>query len=358
MKKLIPFLLIFAILFCGCAGPAAETLSDPVPTPTLSEFPESLDLSDAEVLFLDEWEKVTFSSDMIPEEIRTTQDAPLLLFMEDYEERTWLITLQNSLAQELSSAVETCAEKVAAHYDTEISVTEDLTAPSWQLLYTIIRCGMGQMDFTTVVKSTLELDVTFQEQDERILTQITISLKDYQEVIAQLIFEKSQQLSAESLYSYLYTAYNENAEMTEYTEREPGGNLSNITWPLESHTRLRKTWYADRDKGTRRHMGTDIWAKEDTEIYSCTDGVVTFIGSGDKMGNAVIVEDAYGYEYHYYHMVRITDFLQEGDSVKAGELVGHVGNTGNSSRDHLHLTIIAPDGYYINPYPYLEPIEP
>ena len=36
----------------------------------------------------------------------------------------------------------------------------------------------------------------------------------------------------------------------------------------------------------------------------------------------------------------------------------HVGNTGNSARDHLHLTIIAPDGYYVNPYPYLEPIEP
>lgn len=105
-------------------------------------------------------------------------------------------------------------------------------------------------------------------------------------------------------------------------------------------------------------MGTDIWAAENTEIYSCTDGIVTFIGSNSVMGNAVIVEDDYGYEYHYYHMVRLTDFLKEGDSVSAGDLVGHVGNTGNSARDHLHLTIIAPDGYYVNPYPYLAAIEP
>ena len=57
-------------------------------------------------------------------------------------------------------------------------------------------------------------------------------------------------------------------------------------------------------------------------------------------------------------MIRLTDFLQPGDAVKAGELIGRVGNTGNSSRDHLHLTIVAPSGQYIDPYPYLAPLEP
>ena len=126
-----------------------------------------------------------------------------------------------------------------------------------------------------------------------------------------------------------------------------------LLWPLASHIRLRKTWYADRDGGKRRHTGTDIWADEGVEIYSCTSGTVTGVYYSDKSGNAVVVTDDYGYEFHYYHMVTLTDFLAPGDRVEAGDLIGHVGNTGNSALDHLHLTIISDDGVLINPYPYL-----
>ena len=57
-------------------------------------------------------------------------------------------------------------------------------------------------------------------------------------------------------------------------------------------------------------------------------------------------------------MVRLTVFLEPGVQVEAGQLIGHVGNTGNSVRNHLHLTIVAPDGYFVDPYPYLEAIAP
>ena len=63
--------------------------------------------------------------------------------------------------------------------------------------------------------------------------------------------------------------------------------------------------------------------------------------------------DQSGYEFHYYHLVRMTDFLKEGDLVEQGQLVGHVGNTGNSATNHLHLSIIAPTGEYVDPYPYI-----
>lgn len=362
MKKAVSFLLLLMLLcLSGCAqapqspdagetSPAIVNSPDPTTAPT--------DLSDAEEIFTNTWEQQSFSTALIPPEIYDSQEAPILLFMEDYDARAWLPALKKSLAEELAHAAQSCAETTAKSLGMQYAIRSDITPPSWQLLYTLIRFGADSENFSQTVRDAMELQLTFENKNERLYVTLSLAPRDYQEILSDLLPEKSEQISAEFLYSYVYTAYDENAEMCEYLEREPDGNLSHIVWPLSQHTRLRKTWYADRDRGTRRHMGTDIWAAENTEIYSCTDGIVTFIGSNSVMGNAVIVEDDYGYEYHYYHMVRLTDFLKEGDSVSAGDLVGHVGNTGNSARDHLHLTIIAPDGYYVNPYPYLAAIEP
>jgi murein DD-endopeptidase MepM/ murein hydrolase activator NlpD len=57
-------------------------------------------------------------------------------------------------------------------------------------------------------------------------------------------------------------------------------------------------------------------------------------------------------------MVRLTDFLKKGQRVEAGQLIGHVGNTGNSACNHLHITIITPDGVLIDPYTYLLEVMP
>jgi len=245
---------------------------------------------------------------------------------------------------------------VQATYQLQSSVS----APSWQFLYTLIHCRRDRQAWSDLLRDALSLELEVEELPDGTLSiRASLAPGEYQQVIASLYPDRLSALSGEFLYSYCFTAYDETANMREYIERDPAGNLTApLVWPLGSHTRLRKTWYADRSGGTRRHMGTDIWAAEDTQIYSCTDGVVTFIGYSDGMGNAVIVEDAYGYEFHYYHMVRLPDFITTGQQVSAGELIGHVGNTGNSDRDHLHLTLVAPDGYYVNPYPYLEAVEP
>ena len=82
------------------------------------------------------------------------------------------------------------------------------------------------------------------------------------------------------------------------------------------------------------------------------------MGSTRGGGNSVVVEDDYGFMFYYHHMVRPTDFLAEGERVEAGQLIGHVGNTGNSSVNHLHLAIASPYGILINPYPYLLAVKP
>ena len=77
------------------------------------------------------------------------------------------------------------------------------------------------------------------------------------------------------------------------------------------------------------------------------------VAYNDIAGNYVVVRDKYGFYYVYCHMVELTTFLAEGERVEQGQLIGHVGNTGNSDAPHLHLSIIAPEHIYINPYPVL-----
>jgi len=72
--------------------------------------------------------------------------------------------------------------------------------------------------------------------------------------------------------------------------------------------------------------------------------------SMDIPGNFVVVRDRYGFDYHYYHMVEESKEVVEGQIVKQGDVIGLVGNTGNSASDHLHLAVISPEDTYINPY--------
>lgn len=165
-------------------------------------------------------------------------------------------------------------------------------------------------------------------------------------------------LSARFVYYYLNTVFDEDggmlgAEETGHYTYSPE-YLSNIVYPLAGYeNKLKDCWYRDRDEQTRRHMGADIRVPEGTPILSCTDGYVKYIGVNHMAGNYVIIEDDEGFEYHYYHMVRLTDFLNVGERVSGGQVVGFVGSTGNSVANHLHLAVVTPDNRHVNPFELL-----
>lgn len=178
-----------------------------------------------------------------------------------------------------------------------------------------------------------------------------VSFEDLRAFIAGA--EKEKSFGVKLTYAYLNTVYDDAG--TEKTfEQYPLSEeyLMALQDPLPGK-HIKDGWYKARDRGKRKHTGTDIRAAADTPILSCTDGVVQNINTNEGAGNYVAVLDDLGFEYHYYHMIRLTEFLQVGDRVSAGDLLGHVGNTGNSAANHLHLTIISPIFTYINPYPVL-----
>ncbi|MDL2237995.1 M23 family metallopeptidase [Christensenellaceae bacterium OttesenSCG-928-K19] len=153
-------------------------------------------------------------------------------------------------------------------------------------------------------------------------------------------------------YAYLATIYDDQMNIRDGIEER---ELEPLLFPIEhpSDYYYDDTWYASRDGGARRHTGTDINAPEGTSLLACVDGTIKDVGNNEGAGYYIVVEGKDGTQYHYYHMVKAAT-LPVGATVKKGDVVGFVGDTGNSTANHLHFTIITADGYYLNPYSYLK----
>ncbi len=198
----------------------------------------------------------------------------------------------------------------------------------------------------------IETDLTYSEESDAFSGALFVSAQPFTALWARASTLPEERLTGRTLYAYLATVYGGDGAFKPYAEPEGAAEaLSDITLPVKGT--IRKTWYAERDDGKRLHTGTDIIAPEDTPIYACHAGQVTCVSEGVGAGFLVNVMDENGYEFHYYHLIRMPNFLKEGDYVEQGQLVGHVGNTGNSATYHLHLSIIAPTGEYVDPYPYI-----
>jgi murein DD-endopeptidase MepM/ murein hydrolase activator NlpD len=94
------------------------------------------------------------------------------------------------------------------------------------------------------------------------------------------------------------------------------------------------------------HRGVDIAASLGTEIHSGQDGTVTFAGYSGGYGNVVIIENGDGLVSKYAHCDTLS--VTAGQSVKTGDVIATVGNTGNSTGPHLHLEVMK-NGEYLNP---------
>lgn len=124
------------------------------------------------------------------------------------------------------------------------------------------------------------------------------------------------------------------------------------------------TWMSERTyQGKRGHEGTDIMASENVAglypIVSVTDGTVTNIGWLEKGGYRIGITSVSGTYYYYAHLESYAN-LKKGDEVKAGELLGYMGDTGYGPEGttgqfavHLHFGIYYQEGdeeISVNPY--------
>ena len=119
-----------------------------------------------------------------------------------------------------------------------------------------------------------------------------------------------------------------------------------LCWPLPGHTYI-SCHFGEVDAfGNAGHRGTDIPAPEGTPILAAHSGTVLVSGWNDSYGNQVLLDNGAGLSTRYAHMTATA--VTAGETVTAGQVIGYVGSTGDSTGNHLHFEVMQ-DGVRVNP---------
>ena len=119
-----------------------------------------------------------------------------------------------------------------------------------------------------------------------------------------------------------------------------------LLWPLPGHTYISCNFGDDDAYGNSGHRGTDIPAPEGTPILAAHSGTVIISGWNNSYGNQVLLDNGAGLSTRYAHMTQTA--VTAGEAVTAGQVIGYVGNTGDSTGFHLHFEVMQ-NGVRVNP---------
>lgn len=121
-------------------------------------------------------------------------------------------------------------------------------------------------------------------------------------------------------------------------------------------------------RGDRVHQAIDLLAARGTPVLAVEDGRIERLFTSQRGGLTIYQFDPQAeYCYYYAHLDRYASGLKQGMAVRKGDVIGHVGTTGNAAPNtpHLHFSIIrlGPEkrwweGTAINPYPLWAPNAP
>ncbi len=116
------------------------------------------------------------------------------------------------------------------------------------------------------------------------------------------------------------------------TPRKISNSKYPLSWPTEGVITSR---YGHR--WGRNHDGIDIGAPQGTPVHAADGGLVVFAGLHKGYGNLILLKHLSGLVTVYAHNHR--NVVRKGQSVKRGQLIAKVGQTGRATGPHLHFEV-------------------
>ncbi len=98
----------------------------------------------------------------------------------------------------------------------------------------------------------------------------------------------------------------------------------------------------------RAHKGVDLPAPIGTHVRAVANGTIDFIGQQRGYGNVIVVKHDARHMTLYAHLHRFSEGLEPGATVRQGEVIGTVGQTGWATGPHLHFEFHI-DGQHVDP---------
>ena len=181
-------------------------------------------------------------------------------------------------------------------------------------------------------QSVLEADLAELEdkkaQAETLLAQLAASESEYAQRAAQLAADEAE-MEREL----------KDAEARWAAQIAAAAASGDWYWPVPGYYGI-TSYFGPRDLYGKadNHTGTDIGVPQGVAIHAAQSGVVTLSRYNSSYGNYCIISHGNGYATLYAHQ-RQLPLVQAGDTVEKGQIIGYVGNTGNSFGAHLHFEL-------------------
>ncbi len=136
------------------------------------------------------------------------------------------------------------------------------------------------------------------------------------------------------------------------------GIIQISAFPSQGRCTFVDSWHESRSGG-RLHIGVDIIGPKGLALYAVVDGTITkMYGPESKLsGNALRLTAADGTYFFYAHLDSFASGITVGTPVRAGQIIGYMGSTGNAGGSHLHFEVHPGGGEAVNPYPIIKAVD-
>lgn len=273
--------------------------------------------------------------------------------------------LNSAIQQTLNSYRDGSGEDIAA-FLSDVQVVEGLYPVNSLLPLTNVRAYLGRLNVQVATLVTYTQPITFKkttvEDKKKYLGYSNLKTKGVNGEMtytAQVItingVEQSRVVLSEEVTKEPVDQVTVVGAMkyNESTNTGDGVATGKFIWPVP-FTKNITSYYGERWGSF--HSGIDISAGNinGKPIIASDGGKVVAVntsGWGGGWGIYVLIDHGNGYQTRYAHCSSIT--VKKGQKVAQGELIGFVGNTGNSTGPHLHFEVLL-NGKRVNPLPYLQ----